>query len=448
MRIAFLAVLLGISFGQTPKWYINNQLSGYPSSQYFTGVGEGPTFEDAQSIAQAAIGAQLRVAVESTVETFVQEMDSDDKSEYLEVFNKATRSTVDETITGIEVVKQKKVKKIFYVFAALNKDQFLSGVKVELDQLWGKTSKLIQDARNYANQGKIFVALENYTDAQEFVVPFYTQKAFYDALSPTPYITGETVTVSQLTSEIRGILSGVNIRVITGDNQSAKAGTELESPISFYTYYQKGGSGKEIPIPNMPLIIKYEDGTIVERVSTDQDGNVETHVTAFPFSGNHGKVFARPNLVRLPDLYKKYLKNAEGVMSYSLLGGSALSFSIVIKDERGKRLPKVEGKLAKSIQKLGYVISDNAELSLKGTVEKVTEKEIEGKSGTQYMVTSELSVFVVVKSTGDQIASYSGTGKGLSSKNVQKALVASYKKLNIKKKDLAGMLSKAEEHRE
>lgn len=449
MRFTFLIMLIGVCFAQkTPGWFGQNELPGYPVKYNYTGVGEGTTFAAAQSNAQAAIASQLRVTVGSTVETFVQDMETDDRSAYLEVFRQSTKSTVNETVKGIEIVRNQKVKNSYYVFAVLNKARFLAGLKVELDQLWGRTIKLVRDARNYVNEGRIFVALENYTDAQEFVVPFYTKKAFYDALSPVPFFISETVTISDMVSEIRGILTGVNIEVVSGNKQSAKAGTLLREPVTFHVYYKKAGTDKKISIPNMPLTVKYEDGTVIERGSTNQNGIVETYVTAIPITTKYGKVYARPNLVRLPSVYKKHLKKAEGVSTYSIVDNVPIAFSLIIHDEGGSRLPKVENKITKSIEKLGYTISENSELTLDGTVDVISEKEVEGTKGIQYMVTSELSMFMIVKSTQEKVASFTSEGKGLSPKNQQKAIEASHRKLNIKKKNLAGMLSEAEEQLE
>ena len=446
MKTTFLSLLVGLCFGQGPNWYRLAEVPGYPTSQYYVGVGQGTTSEEAQANSQASIASQLSVTVESTVETLVQEIEHDDRSDYLEIFRKSTKSTVNATVTGIEIVKTKKSGKVFYVFAVLNKAKFLAGLKVELDQLWSQTMKLVQDARNYLTEGKIFIALENYTDAQEIVVPFYTKKAFYDALSPVPFFIPETITVPGVASEIRGVLTGVNIEVNAGDKQSARTGTLLRDPVIFSVYYKPTGTKKHIPIPQMPLTIKSEDKTILARGSTDKLGNLEAYITAIPVSARYGKIYARPNLFRLPGLYNKYLKNAEGTATYSITEQTPLAFRLIIKDEKGARLPKVETDLTKSIQKLGHSVSDKGELTLEGSVSTIDEKEIEGISGPQYMVTSELSILMIVNASGEKVANFTATGKGLSPKNQKKALAASLRKLKLRKKDLANMLSQAESH--
>jgi len=444
-KFVFLFILIAGCSAQIPRWFGQSKLPEYSATNYYTGVGEGNTFADAQSDAQAAIASQLRVTIESTVETFVQELETDDRATYVEMFKKTTKSAVNETINGIEIVKTEKVGNRYYVFAALNKTRFLAGLEAELDQLLEQVSKLVRDARNSIKEGKIFVALENYAEAQEYVVQFYTKKAFYDALSPVPFFMIETITLSDTVSEIRLILSGVNIEVIGGDKQSAKAGTLLRDPIVFEVTYMEAGTEKKIPIPNMPITIKYEDGTVIERGSTNQEGQLETYVTALPITSKYGKVYARPNLVQLPPVYKKYLKKAEGSARYSTLEVTPIAFTLTIRDEMGHRLPKVEHKIARSIEKLGHIISDNAEVALDGSVSIIETKGVEGSGGLQHLVTSELSLLMVLKSTGDEVASFTANGNGLSQKSEKEAIEASYRKLNIKKKELAEMLSRAED---
>ena len=192
-KIALIIFALSFIFSQTPQWFWQNEIPGYSVNFYYTGAGEGSTYADAQANAQAAIAAQLRVNVESTVETLTEALETDVRLDYQENFKQATKSTVNETIQGIEVVKYKKVNDRYYVFAVLNKAKYLSGLRVVLDQLWNRINSLVTNARKYANEGRIFAAIENYTDAQVYVIPFYTKKAFYDGLSPAPFFVTENI---------------------------------------------------------------------------------------------------------------------------------------------------------------------------------------------------------------------------------------------------------------
>jgi len=195
----------------------------------------------------------------------------------------------------------------------------------------------------------------------------------------------------------------------------------------------------------MPLIVKYEDGTVVERVTTDEDGNIESYVTAQPTGTSGGKIFARPNLTNLSPVYKEYLKKAEAFASYKIVDSPPIAFTLTVVDEKGDRLNKVEDKLTKSIEKMGYSVGPDAVLALEGNVTIIDEKEVEGKSGLQYLVTAELDMFMVVKMNGEKVASFDARGKGLSKKNIKDANKKAFQRLKLSKKNLAGMLAEADE---
>jgi len=168
-------------------------------------------------------------------------------------------------------------------------------------------------------------------------------------------------------------------------------------------------------------------------------------VTANPTGKKGGKVFARPNLTGLPAFYKGYLKNAEASATYKITDSPPIAFTLTVVDEGGTRLNKVENKLIKSIEKMGYSVGPDAELALDGNVTIIDEKEVDGKSGRQYLVTAELDMFMVVKMNGEKVASFDAKGKGLSKKDIKDANKKAFQKLKLSKKNLAGMLSEADE---
>ena len=439
---SILSISLVFAAGE-PTWFATGKLPQYSIRYNFVGVGEGITFSAAQTAAQVAIAAQLEVTVASTIEMHTEAIETENSSYFRDTFKQSTESTINQSVKGIEVVKKQKSNGKYYVFAVLNKTRYMNSLKVELDQLWTKISSYVVDARSFSNEGRIFPALENYMDVQEFIPRFYTKKAFYDALSPIPFRTSQDITMGNVLTEMRDILSGVKIEIESGNKQSALIGGPLPNPLVFNVYLKQ--KQNKIPIPGMPLIIKYEDGKVVERVTTDEDGNIESYVTANPTGKKGGKVFARPNLTGLPAFYKGYLKNAEASATYKITDSPPIAFTLTVVDEGGTRLNKVEDKLTKSIEKMGYSVGPDAELALDGNVTIIDEKEVDGKSGTQYLVTAELDMFMVVKMNGEKVASFDAKGKGLSKKNIMDANKKAFQKLKLSKKNLAGMLSEADE---
>ena len=443
MKIKYIICLILISVSQIliagpPRWF-GQEISGYSSSRYFVGEGEGNNFSEAIARAQEAVASQLRVAIESQVNSYVSEVSDNDRTELQESFSSQITTTVNETVQGIKVIKRERSKDKYYVSVGLNKAKYLAGLRVEIEQLWSKISRLIRDARDLVDDGKIFTALENYTDAQPFLPPFYVKKSFYDALADSPYRVNEFITVEGIISEVRKLIKGIDLDVTQGNNQIGNTGGLLSSEIVVESLFKKRG----ITIPNLPLKVKYEDGSI-ERVSTDDNGQAEIWTTATCMSGDRGKIEVGLDLFKLPKLYKKYFMSVSTTAKFKCTSDMSVAFDVFIEDEDGKRLPKVEQKITKSLEKIGYRVSNDAELALNGTVSIIEENEVQGKNGPVVQLKAELSLLLLAKSVNEIVGSFTSTFVGLG-KNQKESLKKAQNKMKIKKKDLSEALADSEE---
>ena len=137
LKILFLISFFNQSIyaASIPKWYKEANLSGYSDKDYYIGIGEGGTFQDALNNAQVYIASQLKVSISSNIESSQMSIESNDENYFKEVFSENIKSRVDETILGVETIKSKEHNKRFYVFAVLNKKKYANSLKVELDKL-------------------------------------------------------------------------------------------------------------------------------------------------------------------------------------------------------------------------------------------------------------------------------------------------------------------------
>jgi len=122
----------------------------------------------------------------------------------------------------------------------------------------------------------------------------------------------------------------------------------------------------------------------------------------------------------------------------------SVAFDVFIEDEDGKRLPKVEQKITKSLEKIGYRVSDDAELALNGTVSIIEENEVQGKNGPVVQLKAELSLLLLAKSVNEIVGSFTSTFVGLG-KNQKESLKKAQNKMKIKKKALSEALADSEE---
>ena len=75
---------------KSKEWFETGELIQYPSSLYFSGLGEGSSIEDAISSAQLIVASQIRVSIEGKVTSITQELQTNDKVSYSEYFQQST----------------------------------------------------------------------------------------------------------------------------------------------------------------------------------------------------------------------------------------------------------------------------------------------------------------------------------------------------------------------
>ena len=439
----FLLILSGVAFAKIPKWFNETELPDYPLDFYITGTGNGASYDDAVLKAQATIASQLRVTIKSELTSIETEINENDRVSYAQMIESTSNSVVDEKIEGIEIIKKEESEAVYYVFAVLSKEKFTAGLETELDNLRGQIVSLVSNARKLKPQGKIFAALENYTDAQEIIPVFYSKMAFYNAIAMVPYSLEKEITLGEINSEIRDILAGIQISLVSGDNQTGEPGKPLPEPVVFQVVYRQGTGGESTPIPKMPLIVKYGDGNLIEKLTSDQSGKAVCYVTAYSGGTAMGKIVASPNLYRLPTLYRKYLNKAECSARFNVSEETKIICAVDIRDDNGKTLASVERNLSRAVEQLGHVVNPESNILLKGVVVITSTKEIEGYGGKQFVVGSELSLAMINRTTKEEMASLVADGKGMD-KVEKKAVEAAYNNVKVGKKELAEMIAEAE----
>jgi hypothetical protein len=437
MLVTFFSFLFGKG---EPKWFLNNTLKGFSTEDYYIGVGSGITFIRAMEEAQSIIASQLEVSINSSINSNIRLIEEGNKSYFKDSFNQNIQSTVSLSINGIEIIKSEKQKLTHYVFSALNKKRYLNGLRVELDGLSNSMMSYQKSARQALEDNKVFTSINHYLDLQNILPIFYSKKTFYNSMSSKSYGKDEEFSYNAVLTEVGRIISEIKFEAISGDKQSALVGKPLPNPIIIECYYKK----PSMPIYGMPLIIKYKSGDIVSRGFTDDNGKYEFYINAISSGGKREKVTITPNFSNLQNIFKKYLKNSSKSVFYKISETPPISFDISITDKDGNVLNKVENKILINLQKLGHYSSNNSDLLLSGMVYIADEKEIEGKNGLQFLVTSELDLTLSVKENSSKLSSFKIVGKGLSKKNYEDAVKKSYQKFKIGQRGLASILANAQ----
>lgn len=426
-----------------PEWAETYKHKKYPQDTYILGVGISTDRNKAIELSRADVAKQIQVKIESELEIIESELQKGKELHLASEVKSKTKSTVEETIAGIEIIEIVEEKGQYYVLSVLNKQNYLSNLKNEINQIYTQIDQLIESARGLTSEGKIFTAIDNYTDARNLLPEFYTKNALYTALTGRKFPVFENYTVSGITTEMRDIFSHISIKEISGNKQTGKLGFPLPEPIKVKVFYLSREG--EIGIDKFPLILKYSSGETISKKETNSDGLAEFNVIAIPTDGigKSGTITVNLNLSRVPEALKETLNESKVYLNY-YIEISDLKFSVHTTGDGKTNLQAAKEKIESWINEFGYSISEDAQFIVEGKLLISDKKEMNTPAGKQYYVELDLDLNLVNMDNGEIISSTKGYGKGLAMGSAEAAIAKSVKDLKISKEEFAKFLRSAE----
>ena len=423
-----------------PKWYINGELKGYSKELYYIGVGEGDTHQSALDKASVYIASQLSISIESTIEMSQLESTTNNESISSESFNQNIKSAVRHSLLGLEIIKNEKIKNKVYVFAVLDKNKYANSLKSELNNLLISFQSYVSNARNAAEDGRVYSSIQNYTYAKDLIPVFLSKKAFFDAISKFPFNIFEEVSSGKIYQEIEYLISNIRIIIHSGDKQSGSAGMLLPEPIVVKVFMKDS----KMSVSNMPIVLKYSDDEIAVTGRTDNKGLFSSYITAYANDDNNLSLIASLRPAGLLHKFRKQLENSRATLVYEISKTRPITFTLNIKDQNSDRVEYIERKIERNIQKLGHTTNNNSYLKLNGDISLVETKQVEGKTGVQYLATVEMSLSLESSNSIRTISSLFSKGKGFSKLSVEDAIIKASKKIKVSQKDLSRIIAKGE----
>lgn len=424
-----------------PEWYLSGSLPGFGVETYIIGIGEALNLDDAIAQAQAMIGGQLKVSVESTVESFRKETNIGGELDFFETFSESSSITVSETLKGSRIIEQQMVDGTYYVFAALHIQSYISQLLLDLDELGKQTANQLAEARSAIGQGLVFVAMEHYRNAYDFIVQYYTKRSYLEAIAPHKVPRG-TIGASEIVSEIRSMLGSLQLIVLAGDNQNAPLGTTLEHPIDFQVLYQSR-TGDHIPVARIPVTLRAEDKSSIGRKATDARGIASFMIQAVPVQPGKGSVMATIDMYAIMGEFASSVGRPEAIARYTIAEPPQRQhLEIELLDTVGNRMESLERTVGRDLEDLGFSVSPGeSEWILQGTCFVASQQELSSYQGTQFVVSVELELKMVHKKSGNSSASRVIIGSGMSTKDFVDATRIACARVRIDKKDISALVA-------
>ncbi|HDP68416.1 MAG TPA: hypothetical protein ENN20_07965 [Candidatus Marinimicrobia bacterium] len=434
LLICFFSTLV---FSQMPDWAMTNTHKKYPSSKYLLGVGIADDKTQAIELARADVAKQIQVNIESELEAVEQEFRQDDRHTIKSAITSRTKSVVSETIAGIEIKEIEKKKGKYYALAVLNKANYLAGLEKEMADVSATVQQYIQSAQELASRGDLAAALEKYALAENETPDYYVKSGLYTALTGEHYQDSRAVSPAEIASAAQALISSLQIRILSGDNQRGKVGALLSEPITAEVFIADG-AGQKTALQKIPVTVKYAGGETIGKFITGQHGTVSVTPVAAP----GGAIVFTPNFSEFPDRYRDKILKINTVANYSLETGD-LTVATKIMDLSGKTDPLLNRIVGHMINANGVTIDPAAPLVIRGQLVISNEKLVPSPAGTQYFIEVELPLELFNIDSGVQLAAVSGPGKGLAVGSREQAIQRATENIRFSKSKFAAFLQAA-----
>ena len=425
-----------------PAWYTTGQLAGYGPNTHLIGVAEGATFQEAAQGAQVAIASQLRVTLQATVENFVRESNIDGRAMVEEEFTANSLSSIDETLRGAQIIEQAQFQGRYYAFAALNLQFFIDGLLLELADIRRQVDAYMTQARSEIAAGRIFSSIENYRNAYDELVYYYTQKGFVDTFAPSRSPQA-TLSPGEVVSEIRQVVGSLSVEVVSGNDQSGALGSNLSQPIVFRVVYIPTG-GAPVPVPNLPLALRSGDNTSLGRSITNNQGQISVNAQAIPTQGDLGTVTASLDTRALLGGFSNIAQRAEVQARFTVVQPVVVPISVRVTAPDGQRMTRIEQAIDRELVSLGFRVTDDAPYLITGTLGVTGQQESSGLRGTQYLATVELNLRITNVGTNQVIGSAVFEGNGLSTTSPEDAVQSGFSRVTVNRRGMTNLMARVE----
>jgi len=415
------------TYAKEPKWFENKTPSAYPVDEFIIGFGKSTSSEKAVLQAQSEIASQLETTIHST--TTITEYESQTTSSITtEQTHQSTLSTeVLKRLQGVEVVKREKSGEAVYIMAVLSKKNFLGDLSKEIDSQRTEINSKLKKAKTEELKRHIQKAIILYDAIAPLCTEHHNALTLFNALSKSKKTT-DVPSPSQLDTLLTDMIEGFSLVVKSGDNQTAKPAEELEEPIIFYATY------KNLPYPNVPIVVHYSDGSPIAEGETEEDGTFETTVLAIPYPAQ--KAFVRASLlIQVPARLKNSLDNSI-TAAYSLAFSQINTLQLVaVKNPSDQAL----SGLFKLIESYGITWSNDSPFIVEAELEDTTISTLPGMT-QQYIATVTWTLRVRLQN-GNSLGTMRVKGQSIN-KNQEKAQAEAYQKLDLSKTAFYELLSK------
>ncbi len=260
----------------------------------FEGIGESSeSQQDADARARADVIKQLEVSISGSDESVQQETSEAG-------FSYSFTSTVIEriilSVSGLEILRRHvdPCEQRYFALAKLNRGRAAHAWQIDLRNLRSRIDELSREVEPLQARGEVLHAilgLYRLMEAQETATQLQRRVVFLDPQARSAgFSAGKAV---QTRHQLETLINAIQVRKESGDDQRAKPGRPLETPL--VVRIVAALQDREVPIAHTPIQFSFQqgEGSLDPTGTTDTEGMAQTVVRRVEPSQREAIIVAR-----------------------------------------------------------------------------------------------------------------------------------------------------------
>ncbi|HHV37584.1 MAG TPA: hypothetical protein GXX77_07110, partial [Candidatus Cloacimonetes bacterium] len=187
-----------------------------------------------------------------------------------------------------------------------------------------------------------------------------------------------------------------------------------------------------------PVHISYGDGSSLESGQSDDGGYYKAVARAMELEGMK-KIVIRSKARDLPTHLARLSQSRFAEAFYEIMEVGKTELSLNIKGQWGARDERLENIVARALSGSAFNVSPYAGYVLEGRIAEDDVKALDGFAGSSYIANVRLELFLVRKSDGKKLGSFSAKGTG-NAKSESDAILQAVNKIRIDSRKLNSSL--------
>ncbi len=263
--IFFIILFDLLSSSSIPQWVKKRPVS----KDYYIGIGVSAKSKDNKDYLQIAkdnalknLASEIKVSISSEVLSQITEIDGKLK----EYVKSAVKTSTQANIEGYEIVDTYEDKKNYWLYCRLSKTKYEENKRRRINKAKELSLSFFDKALKEEHKGNITEASYYYFQALKAIKDFPNEKSDFNGKN--------SFIINEIIKHIKSMYGKITLTALQNK-------ISLKTNSSVKKYPEVSATYNKLPIPNLPIKIKFlkGEGDLLENETTNSNGIAAIHLT-------------------------------------------------------------------------------------------------------------------------------------------------------------------------